>query len=94
MPVLEPAAYYGLLAPRARSLDIWETEYLQILEGENPVAEWTKGTWLAPMLAALAPEARAAFEAEYRQRVARAYPRQADGKTLFPFRRLFIIAVL
>lgn len=94
MPVLEPRAYYGLLAPRARSLDIWETEYLQILEGENPVAEWTKGTWLAPLLAALAPGARAAFEAEYRQRVARAYPRQADGKTLFPFRRLFIVAVL
>jgi len=94
MPVLEPAAYYSLLAPRARSLDIWETEYLQILEGENPVAEWTKGTWLAPLLAALAPAARAAFEAEYRQRVARAYPRQADGKTLFPFRRLFIVAVL
>ncbi|MBI5912329.1 MAG: methyltransferase domain-containing protein [Betaproteobacteria bacterium] len=94
MPVLEPAAYYGLLAPLARSLDIWETEYLQTLEGENPVAEWTKGTWLAPLLAALAPGARAAFEAEYRQRVAQAYPRQPDGKTMFPFRRLFIVAVL
>lgn len=94
MPVLEPAAYYGLLAPLVRGLDIWETEYLQILEGENPVAEWTKGTWLAPLLAALAPDAGAAFESEYRQRVAQAYPRQADGKTLFPFRRLFIVAVL
>jgi trans-aconitate 2-methyltransferase len=92
--VLESQAYYKVLAPRVRSLDIWETEYLQILEGENPVAEWTKGTWLAPLLAALAPGARAAFEAEYRQRVAQAYPRQADGKTLFPFRRLFIVAVL
>jgi trans-aconitate 2-methyltransferase len=94
LPVLEPAAYYGLLAPLARCLDIWETEYLQILEGENPVAEWTKGTWLSPLLAALAPGARAAFESEYRQRVAQAYPRQPDGKTLFPFRRLFIVAVL
>ncbi len=94
VPVLDPAAYYGLLAPRARFLDIWETEYLQILEGENPVAEWTKGTWLAPLLAALAPGPRAAFEAEYRRCVAQAYPRQADGKTLFPFRRLFIVAVL
>jgi trans-aconitate 2-methyltransferase len=94
MPVLEPAAYYGILAPRVRDLDIWETEYLQVLEGENPVAEWTKGTWLAPLLAALAPSAGAAFESEYRQRVAKAYPRQADGKTLFPFRRLFIVAVL
>lgn len=92
-PVLAPEAYYDLLAPRVSSLDIWETEYLQILEGENPVAEWTKGTWLVPLLAALAPDARAAFEAEYRRRVAQAYPRRADGKTLFPFRRLFIVAL-
>ncbi len=91
-PVLSPEAYYGLLAPNARFLDIWETEYLQILEGENSVAEWTKGTWLAPLLAALAPGARAAFESEYRRRVAGAYPRQPDGKTLFPFKRLFIVA--
>jgi len=91
-PVLAPEAYYEFLAARARSLDIWEAEYLQILEGENPVAEWTKGTWLAPLLAKLPPDARAAFEAEYRSRVAHAYPRQADGKTLFPFRRLFIVA--
>lgn len=93
-PVLAPEAYYDLLVSRARALDVWETEYLQILEGENPVAEWTKGTWLAPLLAALAPDARSAFEAEYRRRVARAYPPRADGKTLFPFRRLFIVAAL
>ena len=91
-PVLSPEAYYSVLAEDAHSLDIWETEYLQVLEGENPVAEWTKGTWLAPLLAALAPEARAVFEAEYRSRVARAYPRRPDGRTLFPFRRLFIVA--
>ena len=92
--MLPPEAYYGLLAPFARSLDIWENEYLQILNGENPVAEWTKGTRLAPLLAALAPPARAAVEAEYRERVARAYPRQADRKTLFPFRRRFSVAGL
>ena len=91
-PVLSAEAYHGLLAPHTRSLDIWETEYLQVLEGENPVAEWIKGTWLAPLLNALAPGARAAFESEYRIRVARAYPQQRDGTTLFPFRRLFIVA--
>ena len=90
-PVLEPAAYYDLLAPRTRALDIWETEYLQVLEGENPVAEWTKGTWLAPLLAALGPRS-GAFEGEYRRLVLAAYARRADGKTLFPFRRLFIVA--
>jgi trans-aconitate 2-methyltransferase len=91
-PVLSPEDYYRLLATGASSMDIWETEYLQVLEGENPVAEWTKGTWLAPLLAALAPEARADFESEYRGRVAQAYPRQSDGRTLFPFKRLFIVA--
>ena len=91
-PVAEPAFYYDLLAPLAASLDIWETEYLQVLDGENPVKEWTKGTWLSPLLAALDEPERSRFEAAYAARVAAAYPPRGDGKTLFPFRRMFIIA--
>jgi trans-aconitate 2-methyltransferase len=91
-PVAEPAFYYDLLAPRAAALDIWETEYLQVLEGENPVKEWTKGTWLTPLLAALEEPERSRFEAAYGERVAAAYPPRSDGKTLFPFRRMFLIA--
>jgi trans-aconitate 2-methyltransferase len=91
-PVAEPAFYYDLLAPRAAALDIWETEYLQVLEGENPVKEWTKGTWLTPLLAALEEPERSRFEAAYGERVAAAYAPRSDGKTLFPFRRMFLIA--
>ena len=91
-PVAEPAFYYGLLAPRAATLDMWETEYLQVMEGDNPVKEWTKGTWLRPLLAALEEPERSRFEAHYAELVARAYPRRPDGRTLFPFRRLFIVA--
>ena len=91
-PVAEPAFYYDLLAPLAASLDLWETEYLQVLEGENPVKEWTKGTWLSPLLAALEEPDRSRFEAAYAERVAAAYPPRSDGKTLFPFRRMFLIA--
>jgi trans-aconitate 2-methyltransferase len=91
-PVAEPAFYYGLLAPRAVTLDMWETEYLQVMEGDNPVKEWTKGTWLRPLLAALEEPERSRFEAHYADLVARAYPRRLDGRTLFPFRRLFIVA--
>jgi trans-aconitate 2-methyltransferase len=91
-PVAEPEFYYDLLAARAASLDMWETEYLQVLEGENPVKEWTKGTWLSPLLAALDEPDRSKFEAAYAERVAAAYPPRGDGKTLFPFRRLFMIA--
>ena len=91
-PVAAPDFYYDLLAPRAAALDIWETEYLQVLDGDNPVKEWTKGTWLLPLLAALDEPARSRFEAAYAERVAAAYPPRGDGKTLFPFRRMFLIA--
>lgn len=91
-PVAEPAWYHGCLAPVAAELDLWETEYLQPLTGTDPVKEWTKGTWLAPFLAALPADEAAAFEADYAARVRAAYPVRPDGVTLFPFRRLFIVA--
>ncbi|MCC7273292.1 MAG: methyltransferase domain-containing protein [Alphaproteobacteria bacterium] len=92
-PVAAPAAYHRFLASLASRLDIWETVYMQVLEGENPVAEFTKGTALKPLLDALQEPERSAFEAEYRRRIAAAYTPEADGRTLFPFRRLFIVAV-
>ena len=91
-PVAEPAFYHALLAPLSETIDIWETEYLQVLAGDNPVKEWTKGTWLSPLLAALDEPERSGFEAAYGERVASFYPPRRDGKTLFPFRRMFLIA--
>ncbi len=91
-PVARPDFYFDLLAPLAASVDIWETEYLQVLEGSDPVKEWTKGTWLKQFLDALDETQRDAFEADYAARLRLAYPRRADGRTLFPFRRLFIVA--
>ena len=92
VPTQTPTFYYNLLDPLARELQIWETEYIQILEGENPVAEYTKGTWLTRFLNTLEEPWRSEFEAEYRTRIAAAYPPQSNGKTLFPFRRQFILA--
>jgi trans-aconitate 2-methyltransferase len=91
-PVQGPAFYHELLARQSANLDIWETEYLQVLEGDNPVKEWTKGTWLMRYLDLLQGEEKIAFEAAYGERVARAYPRNSAGQTLFPFRRLFMVA--
>ncbi len=92
-PVAPPEFYYDVLAPMVARLDIWETEYLQVLEGEDPVKEWTKGTWLKQFLDALEEPRRSAFEADYAARLRSAYPRRPDSKTLFPFRRLFLVAV-
>jgi len=91
-PVAEPEFYWRLLHERTASLAIWEIEYLQVLRGGNPVAEFTKGSWLKPFLDRLEEPERGAFEADYRARVLAAYPPEADGSTLFPFRRLFILA--
>jgi len=91
-PVASPGAYWRLLEPRCAELQVWETEYLQVLEGDNPVAEYTKGTWLKQFLDPLQGSERAAFEADYRARVLAWYPPEADGRTLFPFRRLFLVA--
>jgi trans-aconitate 2-methyltransferase len=91
-PTKPPAFYWDLLAPRVQVLDVWEVVYTQALTGDNPVADFVKGSWLKQFLDALDPGERAAFEGQYRGRVAHAYPPRADGTTLFPFRRLFIVA--
>ena len=91
-PVLPTARYYELLAPRAAEIDLWETTYTQVLEGPDPVLEWVRGSGFTPFLEAVQPDRRAAFEAEYARRLRAAYPPRADGKTLFPFRRIFLVA--
>lgn len=91
-PVHAPDIYYGWLAPLARRLDIWETEYLQVLDGDDPVLQWTRGTTLLPVLDTLAGAELDAFLAAYRTRLNAAYPRRPDGGTLFPFRRVFLVA--
>lgn len=85
-------AYWKWLAPLAAKLDIWETTYLQVLEGENPVADYLRGTTLRPFLTTLSKEDGEKFSAAFARRTAAAYPPQHDGKTLFPFRRLFLVA--
>jgi trans-aconitate 2-methyltransferase len=92
--VEDTAVYYEVLSACTRSLDIWETEYLQILEGADPVLEWVKSTGLRPILNGLDDESRQTFLAEYRRRLREAYPQRPDGRTLYPFRRLFIVATV
>ncbi len=87
-----PDEYYDLLAPLASELRIWSTEYLQVLEGDDPVLEWIRGTGLRPVLETLDREAAERYLLRYRERLGEVYPRRPDGRTLFPFPRLFIVA--
>lgn len=85
--------YYDLIAPHAARIDLWETEYLQVMENVEAIVAWYQGTGLRPYLQALAvPEDRERFLAEYRDALRPSFPARVDGKVLFPFRRLFLIA--
>lgn len=90
-PVGAPQDYYDLFAPLVSDVDIWETDYAQVLEGDDPVFTWVSGTALRPLMAALDPDEQELFATNYKAALAHAYPERADGKTLFPFKRIFII---
>ena len=91
-PILDPGAYWDLLRPAAAALDMWETTYMHALKGEHAAMEWATGTSLRPFLDRLTPEMQQEFKSAYAAALAPHYPRRADGTTLLPFRRLFLIA--
>ena len=91
-PILPTAEYYALLRPRVATLELWLTEYVHVLQGQDPVAQWALGTSLRPYLEALPEQHRGAFLAAYAESLRPHYPAQADDTVLLPFRRLFILA--
>ncbi len=92
-PLLEPEAYYAVLARSCAEIDVWSTTYLQALSGPDAVLEWMKGTALRPYLAALTDEVtRRAYLDALGGRLSSAFPRRPDGVTPMPFPRLFLVA--
>ena len=89
----EPGYYYDLLSPVAAILDLWQTEYVHVLENAEAVVEWYRGTGLRPYLHALeSDDERRRFTSEYLEGIRQRYAPQRDGRVLFPFRRTFLIA--
>ena len=90
--VVDPIDYAERLAGAGCDVDAWETTYLHVLPGDDPVLAWIKGTALRPVLNTLAadPDAQAAFCNELAPLLRAAYPRRSWG-TPFPFRRVFAV---
>jgi len=93
----QPAFYYDVLAagvaPTGARVDLWETEYFHVMADAEAIVEWYRGTGLRPFLDALGTEAeRLRFTGELLEGLREAYPKRADGRVLFPFRRVFAIA--
>ena len=90
-PVPAPAQYADALRGLG-DLTLWETEYFQTLapvaQG-HPVRHFTQSTAMRPITLRLDAKQRDALVAAYDAALAQAYPAQADGRILFPFKRLF-----
>lgn len=87
----DPADYLAALTAPGVTVDAWETTYLHVLPGVDPVLDWVSGTSARPTLQALPSHLRRRFEAELARRLRAAYPRGPHG-TVLPFRRVFVVA--
>ena len=95
-PVARASDYHAMLAELGE-VNAWETDYVQRLEpcdGQHPVHAFTAATAMRPIAAKLDAGELATFAAAYDQALGAAYPKQADGSVLFPFRRVFFILVV
>jgi trans-aconitate 2-methyltransferase len=90
--VYSPAFYYDLLIPEASRVDIWQTTYEHVMLDAPAIVEWVKGTGLRPFLDVLPEDERSLYLERYTQAIEHAYPPRSDGKRLFSFPRLFILA--
>ncbi len=87
----EPSTYLDALAALGVRAEVWETTYLHVLTGPDPVFEWVRSTGARPTLQALPEPLRSEFVAEYKARLREAYPTRPYGVVL-PFRRIFAVA--
>jgi trans-aconitate 2-methyltransferase len=83
--------YLRTLTALGLDVDAWETTYLHVLRGPDAVFEWVSGTGARPVLEALPDDLRPAFEDAFRARLREAYPADAEGRVVLPFRRVFAV---
>jgi len=88
-----PAYYYDLLEPLLSKLELWETEYIHVMDSTRAIMEWFRGTGLRPFMEALSTQdKKEKFEQALYALYEAAYPLQNNSKVLLPFRRFFILA--
>ena len=87
----DAASYLDDLAHLGCSVDAWETTYLHVLSGPDPVFRWISGTGARPVLQALPDDRREQFVSEYQELLNKAYPTRPYG-TVLHFRRIFVVA--
>jgi trans-aconitate 2-methyltransferase len=90
---VSPAAEYAaILTDAGCRVDAWETVYIHELTGEHPVLDWMSGTALRPVIDRLSEASWQQFRQQLIPILDESYPRRPDGRTFYPFRRIFVVA--
>lgn len=88
----DPEVYRDRLAPKSREVKTWRTVYRHPMADAAAIVAMVQSTGLRPYLAAVGDDHAEDFLEAYRARIDAAYPPEADGKRLFLFPRLFVVA--
>jgi trans-aconitate 2-methyltransferase len=92
-PVVEtPVRYAEVLSDAGCVVDAWESTYVHELTGRTPVLDWIAGTALTEVESRLSADAWQEYRRQIVPLLAEVYPARADGRTFFPFRRVFVVA--
>jgi len=85
--------YYDLLTQMPCAFSIWETSYMHVMASHQQIVEMVKSTGLKPYLDAIHDDVqKAEFENQVLHSLPEIYKTQRDGRVLFPFKRLFLLA--
>lgn len=92
-PLYQTHFYYDLLAnENLTNITLWQTDYIQVMDNHQAIFNWAKGTGLRPVLNNLDKASQQSFKQQYIAELQKQYPTQEDGKVLFAFKRLFMVA--
>lgn len=85
--------YYNQLSKHFSKIEIWTTDYYHIMNSHYAILEMIKPTGLKPYLERLENECdQQELERYVFGKIEEDYPKQDDGRVLFPFKRQFFIA--
>jgi len=85
--------YYDHLSRHSSRVELWHTIYYHIMGSHEEIIEWYSSSGLKAYLSRLSSEdEKARFKREVLAACRDDYPGLADGKILFPFKRLFMVA--
>lgn len=88
----DAGGYYDLFSRHFARVTVWETDYYHVMDSAEGILSFLSGTALRQYLQFLDPEESARFNELVLHNLRAAYPIRPNGKVLFPFRRVFLLA--